>query len=539
MMSSVDRDTAEIASRRDRCAAWLLCDRHPANQIAFTVIDPDLNSIDLTYGALCEQSRRCAAALADLGVGSGDRVGLLMGESVDLVVALLALWRRGAVAVPLSTALSSRAVDLRLRESGAELVVVSPDQLEKATDADGTGAWRVIVTGTFRAEGVTGLDALIDSADPNSFLADAAVGPDGALALLYTSGAMGTPEGVAVPVCALEGFESYLVHGLDLRRDDVYWNLADPGWAYGLYYGILAPLSSGRRNLLLRGGFCADLVGKVLAAFGVTNFAASPSVYRALRRDPTAIPPGARLRCASAAGQSLTEDLAAWAQRALGAQVRDHFGQAEVGMVVVDPWDSRIRPWPGMAGSGIPMPGWRLTVLHQHSKEPTGLGTLGRLAVYTFSPDMWFRGYTETVVPSDRFTADGRWYITGDAALAHPDGSFSVVAGNDDVLLIAGCLVRQSEVEDVLAAHPMVADAAVIGAPDGPLREGIEAYVALRPEASPNAALVAELEDFVKARHAAHVCPRTIHFVDGLLPRTPSGELRRAELRQQQLEMAG
>jgi len=112
----------------DACAAGLLCDSHDPNAVAFTVVAADLSAEDITYGELRERSERGAAALAELGIGPGDAVATLMGKSADLVVMLLAIWRRGAVHVPLFTAFAWPAIELRLTASGAKAVITDPDQ---------------------------------------------------------------------------------------------------------------------------------------------------------------------------------------------------------------------------------------------------------------------------------------------------------------------------------------------------------------------------------------------------------------------------
>lgn len=300
------RELLECYDRADASAAWLLCDRHPADAVAFTIIDSDLSSTDLTYGQLRAKSERFAAALARLGVEPGDRVATLMAKSEDLVVALLGIWRRGAVHVPLFTAFAPPAIAFRLSASGASIVIVDPDQAGKLAPGDDIPVdppWRTIVTGDEpAAAGLRMRDLMADDADVEPAVA---VGGDGLLVQLFTSGTTGTPKGVPIPVRALASFHAYQEFALDVRPDDVFWNAADPGWAYGLYYAILGPLASGTRSLLLHAGFSPTLTWQVMEKFGVTNFAAAPTVYRALRAD-SAEAPKVRLRRASSAGEPLT-----------------------------------------------------------------------------------------------------------------------------------------------------------------------------------------------------------------------------------------
>ena len=130
--------------------AELLCDRHPAQAIAFTVVESDLSSRDLTYGELSEKSARFAAGLAELGVGPGDRVATLMGKSAELVIALLGIWRSGAVHVPLFTAFAPPAIAFRLEASAAKVVVADADQVVKLApgeDMPADPSWRIVVAG--------------------------------------------------------------------------------------------------------------------------------------------------------------------------------------------------------------------------------------------------------------------------------------------------------------------------------------------------------------------------------------------------------
>lgn len=143
--------------------------------------------------------------------------------------------------------------------------------------------------------------------------------------LIFTSGTTGATKGVPVPVRALAGIYCCMAYGLDVQPGDVYWNEAGPCWAYGLSYAILGLLAAGTRSILLHAGFSPTLTWQVLQRFGVTSFAAAPTIYRALRASGDQ-PAGYRLRRASSAGEP-PPDIVAWSRAALGTEVRDHYGQ--------------------------------------------------------------------------------------------------------------------------------------------------------------------------------------------------------------------
>ncbi|WP_336081476.1 AMP-binding protein [Nocardia sp. SSK8] len=510
------------------CAAELLCDRHPAEQVAVTVVESDLSARELTYGELRERSQRCAAALAELGVEPGDRVATLMGKSADLIVALLGIWRRGAVHVPLFTAFAPPAVDFRLTASRAKVVVADADQAAKLSESDR----HTIVVGD-EVPGTLHWDSLLAAQRADDPRARAAVvGGDGLLVQLFTSGTTGTPKGVPIPVRALASFHAYQEFALDVRPDDVYWNGADPGWAYGLYYAILAPLASGTRTLLLHAGFSAPLTRAVLQRFGVTNFAAAPTVYRALRADDGPFEPGFALRRASSAGEPLTPDVVAWSARALGVAVRDHYGQTEHGMVICHAWHPELDA-PAPPGSmGRQLPGWACAVLAEDADRAAAPGEIGRVAIDTdHSPLLWFLGYLDDPErTASRFTTDGRWYLTGDVGARDADGFFHFSSRDDDVIIMAGYRIGPFEVESVLVLHDQVAEAAVVGRPDELRGEVVEAFVVPRPGVAGTPELAAELQQLVKDKFAAHAYPRRVHFVDSL-PKTPSGKVQRFLLR--------
>ena len=538
-MSTVDRVRELLAScdAPDANAAELLCDRHPADAVAFTVVEADLSAHDLTYGHLRRESARFAAALADLGVEPGDSVAVLMGKSTELVTALLGIWRRGAVHVPLFTAFATPAIALRLEASEAKVVITDADQRSKlrpGPDLPADAPWRVVVVGGAPDEGQLSFRDLLAAHQPDEPAGTSvAVGGDGPLVLLFTSGTTGAPKGVPVPVRALASFSAYLEFGLDVSPEDVFWNAADPGWAYGLYYAILGPLVAGRRSLLLHAGFSAPLTWQVVERFGVTNFAAAPTVYRSLRADPTPVPDGIRLRHASSAGEPLTPEVITWAEEHLGVPVRDHYGQTEHGMVIVNGWADPVRAPVRPGSMGRPLPGWSAAVLADDSPAPVGPGQVGRVAIKVAdSPLMWFTGYAGAPdTTAERFTDDGVWYLTGDAGSVDADGHFYFSARDDDVIIMAGYRIGPFDVESVLNVHPRVVESAVIGVPDALRGEVLEAFVVLRSGDTGDEALARELRQLVRTKFAAHAHPRSVHFVEEL-PKTSSGKIQRFVLRQ-------
>ena len=521
------------------CLASLLCDRHEPSSVAYRIISQDLTVQTLTYDELRAESERFASALLQLGVRAGDRVATLMGKSREYLVTLMGIWRAGAVHVPLFTAFAPSAVAYRLTGSKARLVVCDSSQRSKLLpggDMPVNAGWRVVTTGVADAQALS-FHSLLAAARP-SFV-PAIVGGAGPIIHIYTSGTTGRPKAVVVPARALAAFHAYAEFALDLKPDDVFWCAADPGWAYGLYFGVLASFTTGVPSILLQGGFSAESTFAVLQTQAVTNFAAAPTVYRSLRA-ASATPSGPfSLRCASSAGEPLTPEVNQWADHALGVSVHDHYGQTEAGMLINNHHQRLLRQPLRPCSMGHVMPGWTAVVLSEQDDEPAGVNQFGRVAMdLTESPLAWFNGYLDDPDKSaDRFAGGGRWYLTGDLGRIDEDGYCYFSSRDDDVILMAGYRIGPFDVESVLLTHPAVAESAVIAVPDPIRGEVMEAFVVLRDDAVASESLERELQHWVKAKYAAHAYPRAIHFTQ-VLPKTPSGKLQRYVLRQQRLSQA-
>ena len=506
------RDLPEVAQRvaslarrfsADVCLGDILCDDHPRGDTAFTVIDEDVQITELSYGELSDESRRLATALRARGIERGTRVGVLMGKSRQLPIVLLALWRLGAVEVPLFTAFAGPAIAQRVRGAGAQLIIADPDQLPKL---DGLVIDR-LATGAPVAEMIAAGNPLAESVH---------IGPDELFLQLYTSGTTGTPKGVGVPAFAIAAFIAYAEYGLAIDQDDVFWNAADPGWAYGLYYGIVAPLAVGASNILLAGAFSAERTTAVMEKMGVTNFAAAPTVYRAMKKEGTQLT--TRLSKASSAGEPLTPDVVQWAPVALGTEVRDHWGQTELGMAITNSWHPALQRAVARGSMGQALPGF-------------AAGTREGSIVLSpaESPLMWFRGYVDAPQQTqERYSENGAWYLTGDAGRAEGD-DFFFASRDDDLIIAAGYRIAPFDIESILVTEPDVAEAAVVGRPDEIRGEAIEAFVVLTTAANTES-LTERLQTAVRGQYGAHGVPRRVHVVD-TLPKTPSGKVQRFILR--------
>ncbi|WP_176593223.1 AMP-binding protein [Sphingobium sp. EM0848] len=477
---------------------------------------------DWTFADLKLRSSQFAHVLADLGVGKGDRVAGLLPRTPELLITMLAAWKLGAVYQPLFTAFGPKAIEYRLK----------------------TGETKVLVTDTVNRPKLTGL--AVDTAIVTVGAGEDAQEPDfwGALnvmsdvfapvpcafedpfLLMFTSGTTGLPKPLFVPIRAIAAFVGYMRDAVGLREGDRFWNLADPGWAYGLYYAVVGPLAMGITTVFQEASFTVDSTYDVIAECGITNLAGSPTAYRLMVGDgpEKAHRVKGQLKRVSSAGEPLNPEIIRWFEQLLEVAIYDHYGQTELGMVLCN--HHGLKHSVHMGAAGYSVPGHRVVVLSPEGCE-LGPNEPGDLALdVPNSPLMWFKGYHRLETPAFQ----GSYFLTGDTAEINDDGSISFVGRADDVITTSGYRVGPFDVESALLEHSAVLESAVIGKPDPERTEIIKAFVVLKAGLKADEALSEELRQHVKGRLSAHAYPREIEFVDAL-PKTPSGKVQRFLLR--------
>lgn len=500
------------------------CDRHMgANKPALICEDQHGKGARYSFEQLQSQAARFANVLKAQGVQPGDRVAGLMPRTVELLVTILATWRLGAVYQPLFTAFGPKAIEHRLEQSHARVVVT--DQANRCKLDEVPDCPTVITVGA--AHGLDFhrlLDAAGDHCEP------VMRSGDDPFLLMFTSGTTGPAKPLEVPLRAIVAFQGYMRDAIDLRPDDRFWNLADPGWAYGLYYAVTGPLALGHATTFYDGPFSVESCARIIDKLGISNLAGSPTAYRLLiaAGNEFSAPIKGRLRVVSSAGEPLNPEVIRWFADALNVTIHDHYGQTELGMVLCNHHGLAHPVRLGSAGFAIP--GHRIVVLDESGNELPA-GQPGILAVdREQSPLCWFGGYHG--VPTKAFV--GKYYLSGDTVELNTDGSISFVGRSDDVITTSGYRVGPFDVESALIEHPAVIEAAVVGKPDPQRTELIKAFVVLAAGYNASPELEETLRQHVRQRLYAHAYPREIEFV-GELPKTPSGKLQRFILRNQEI----
>ncbi|MCX2686738.1 acyl-CoA synthetase [Pseudomonas sp. DCB_AW] len=501
------------------------CDRHVGrDKLALLWVNRDGENQPFTFDTLCEQAARFANVLKAQGVKAGDRVAGLMPRTPQLLVTILATWRLGAVYQPLFTAFGPKAIEHRLEQSGAKVVVTDSQNRAKLDEVHGCPTIISVQARVGELDFQQSLDSAAEHCPP------VMRSGDDPFLLMFTSGTTGPAKPLEVPLRAIVAFQGYMRDAIDLRPEDNFWNLADPGWAYGLYYAVTGPLALGHATTFYDGPFSVESCARIIDQFGITNLAGSPTAYRLLiaAGSEFSAPIKGRLRVVSSAGEPLNPEVIRWFADELGVTIHDHYGQTELGMVLCNHHGLEHPVHLGSAGFAIP--GHRIVVLDEQGAELQP-GQPGILAVdREQSPLCWFGGYHG--VPTKAFV--GKYYLSGDTVELNADGSISFVGRSDDVITTSGYRVGPFDVESALIEHPAVVEAAVVGKPDPERTELIKAFVVLAKGVEGTPELEETLRQHVRKRLYAHAYPREIEFVSEL-PKTPSGKLQRFILRNQEI----
>jgi acetyl-CoA synthetase len=487
-----------------------VADRQPRDAVAIVSTDGRRVTAQTTFGQLTDASNRLANALAGLGVHAGDRVAIMLPQRVETAVAHLAVYKLGAIAVPLSILFGSEAAGTRLRDADVAVVVGETDGLETVA-ALGLDARPIDVDRDW--------DRLLERGSAR--FTPAATGPDTPALIIYTSGTTGPPKG------ALHGHRVLLGHlpGVELshdffpQQDDLLWTPADWAWIGGLYDVLMPALHHGRPVVAFRAPrFDPEQAFDLVRRLGVRNVFLPPTALRLMRQ----VDGGrADLRSVASGGESLNADLLDWGREALGVTINEFYGQTEANMLV----SSCASLWPARPGvMGRACPGHEVALLD------------GEIAVRVEGDPVVFLGYWRNPAATAEKVRDG-WLRTGDLAEQDEDGSFRFVGRADDVITSGGYRIGPAEVEGSLAQHPAVALAAVVGVPDAVRGEIVKAFVVLAPGVEATATLAGELQAFVRTRLAAYEYPREVEFVDAL-PMTTTGTIQRAALRRRAVRRA-
>jgi acyl-coenzyme A synthetase/AMP-(fatty) acid ligase len=464
----------------------------PAGDLALVELARDGSRREWTFGEVADRSARLAGTLVERGVGPGDVVLTLIGNRPEWVLAMVACFRIGAIALPCNEQLRARDLALRLEVARPKVILADERDLGELEAARPEGlVLSVPDEGLYAGEPPAALE----------------LAPEDPCLIVFTSGTAGEPRAVLHAQRYLPGQRLQAEHWLAPEAGELVWCTATSGWSKSARNVFIAPWLRGAAALLHDARFDPAERLEILARERVNVLCMAPTEYRVIAKRAT-LAPLPDLRALVAAGEALNpEVLRAW-EEVTGVQIRDGYGQTETGQLTAAPPGEPARP----GSMGRPLPGVALDVddgelvLTDPASDPT-----------------FFLGYLGEDPPA------GPWR-TGDRVRADEDGWLYFEGRSDDVIISAGYRIGPFEVESALVAHPAVAEAAVVAAPDEERGAVVRAVVVLRPGRDPSPALAAELQEHVKAQTAPYKYPRIVDFA-AELPKTASGKVRRALLR--------
>ena len=482
-----------------------------------------------SFEQLAEASGKLANYFIQLGIKEGDCVAGLLPRTPELLITVLATWRIGAIYQPLFTAFESKAIEHRIQVANTQLIVTNAEQRVKLNQIQ---IPHILTVHSDESCVKTDPDFWQELDEQSKECTPVLRDFDDDFLMMFTSGTTGLAKSVPVPLRAILAFKGYMTHAVDLRDEDSFWNLADPGWAYGLYYGITGPLSLGHSIIMDERAFNVDQAIEVIKKHKVSNLTGSPTAFRMFFGFKEKFDASIKqhLRAVSSAGEPLTPEVIHWFNHDLNVNIYDQYGQTELGMVIAN---HHALEHPKKVGSaGFAIPGHRFAVLNEQHQE-VATGEVGTLAIdCSQSPLFWFKGYEG----HNRKSFVGQYYLTGDTVQLNELGGIDFVGRADDVITTSGYRVGPFDVESTLLECEEVLESAVIGKPDPERTEIVKAFVVLKPQYQANENLNQKLQQYVRSRLSKHAYPKEIEFVD-CLPKTSSGKIQRNLLKQQEIAL--
>jgi acyl-coenzyme A synthetase/AMP-(fatty) acid ligase len=509
------------------------------NKTALFWEDAAGESRSFTYRDLNALSNRFAGCLRLLGIARGDRVFLRLPNLPEFYVAALASAKLGAVFIPSSTQFRDAEVSYRLKDSAALAAVTTPrllGEVERAR-AQCPALKHVLVVPEHDAKvpaDCLEFNKLLDSGKET--FQPISTRSDDLAFIAYTSGTTGDPKGVVHLQRYPIAYESLVRYWHDYRPDDVVACPSELGWLLPVACTFLYAFAHGLTVVLYdsQGGkFDPQRWFKLIEKYRITNFTAPPTTYRMLMAEADAASHHdlSSWRHGVSAGEALPADTLAAIRRTFGVNVLDGIGMTECMVYCFNMVGTDLR-----AGScGRPGPGTHIELVDDNMR-PVPPGQDGVLCVRRDShPGMMKEYWNKSERTAEIFR--GPWYYSGDVLSRDADGYFWFKGRNDDVIKASGYRISPFEVESCLASHPAILETAAVASPDSVRGHVVKAFIVLRPGVQAGPDLQQQIQEFAKQNMAGYKYPRKLEFVDAL-PKTPSGKVKRGELRQREEQLA-
>ncbi|MBD1320961.1 long-chain-fatty-acid--CoA ligase [Gordonia hankookensis] len=465
----------------------------------------------LSYNEFDDAAARMATLLAELGVESGDRVGLMLPNTPAFAVIFYGIVRRGAIAVPMNPLLKAREIEFYLANTGATVLFAAPTFAEEAQ---------------LGAEKAATSCILVDDASLDSMLADVEPQPEATprddedtAVILHTSGTTGKPKGAELTHRGLGRNAEVCVRTLfEASSDDVVMGCLPLFHVFGLTCGLNASVVA-CATLTLMPRFDPAEALEIIARDEVTIFQGVPTMYSALIAARLPTHDTSSLRTCASGGAALPAQVITDFEKAFDAMILEGYGLSETSPVACFNHPDRIRK----AGSiGTPIEGVQMRIVDTDG-NPVAVGDPGEIQVRGHNVMKGYWNLPDATTAA--IDAEG-WFSTGDVGTLDDDGYYTVIDRTKDMIIRGGFNVYPREIEEVIYEHPAVAAAAVIGIPHDSLGDEIGAAVTLKPGQSISED---DLRDYIKARVAAYKYPRKIWFLDAL-PTGATGKIQKRDI---------
>jgi acetyl-CoA synthetase len=524
------------------------------NKVAVVWVGEQGEERVFTYGELFRQVNRCANALKALGLRQGDRVTIYLPKIPEQIVAMLACARIGVIHSVVYSGFSAPALESRIQDAGSRLVITADVGYDRGKAVNlksvvdqavaNCGCVETVVVVRREQPGIS-LSSPKEIDWQNWLRGEKATCPaepldsETPLYILYTSGTTGKPKGVVhVHGGYMVGTYITTKYVFDLKEDDVYFCVADPGWVTGHSYIVYGPLLNGATILTAEGKPDYPSPGRwwdLIERYGVSIFYTTPTAIRLLMKYGEEWPKKhdlASLRILGSVGEPINPEAWEWFHRVTGGNcpIMDTWWQTETGMILVTPFPSvplkpgsATRPFLGIQAdvvdkAGIPLPTNAGGFAVIKNPWPAMMRTIYK------DPDR-YKTYWNTIP---------NCYTAGDVCRKDEDGYLWFMGRADDVIKVAGNRIGTAEVESALVSHPAIAEAAVIGKPHKTAGEAIKAFVILKQGYHQSPELIQSMKDHVLEELAKIAVPHEIDIVPSL-PKTRSGKIMRRVLKAKEL----
>jgi acetyl-CoA synthetase len=513
--------------------ASYICDRWAGDgRTCVYAEDADGSRRTVTYADIQDRANRLANFLEEQGVGRGDRVGIALQPSPEVLISHIAAWKLGAVSVPLSTLFGPDAMEYRMQDCSVAACLAGPATVDIIRDlrADLPNLETLVVVEAQSTDEEAAYDRIQSEYVPT--FETATTQPDDDACIIYTSGTTGDPKGV------VQGHEFLFgMLALQIRlfmeegstEDDVWWLPGDWSWI-GSIAVILPAMFYGISLVAYKGGaFDPETAFELIDRYDMTFFGAPPTALRMMMNVDNA---SERFDVESvinigSGGEPMEQSTIEWADEIFdGAAVQEGYGQTESTINIGDYYP--VTP-SRRDRLGVAIPGNEIAVLDEETREPVEPGEIGELAVRADNHPGCFKEYWNKPEKTEaKFHGD--WLLMEDLGTVDEDGYYTYKARADDMIITSGYKVSPVEIENTLGDHEAVVAAGVIGVPHDERGEVARAYVSLHEDFEPSAELRTDLQQYVKDTLAKYEYPRELEFVEEL-PTTATGKVSRHDLR--------